>query len=465
MSSINRVFRRPARLFAGVLRDRNGAVAVLLAIALSAIVGFAGLGSEVAAWYYTKRAMQGAADSAATTAAAALAAATSSGSSVTSTQLTNAGRSVAATFNFANGTASTTVAVNNPPATTANLTACSLPFSAFNCYVEVVISQPQTALLSAVFMSTGPTITSRAVALANVTAADQGCVLALDRNSDVGLLASGNPSLAFNSCALYVNSPLSPGAVSMNGSPSISTAAAYIAGSVSGSGLTATDGIFTGVNPIGDPYADVSVSWPSPKPDASSNKNCDQNGYKPKKDETISATSGKPYVFCNGIKITGGTTVNLCPGTYIIDQGALDLQSGTINAPPSSGCGTTGGVTIILSNDNGGAPADVKINGNFNLTITAPTSGAYSGIALFQDRIACAGCSNKINGGSSSNITGAIYFPTNAVEYAGGASTGGAVCTQLIAYTITFKGNSTFNSNCNSAGTKTINFTNGTLVM
>src|ERR1700716_3591313 len=140
MSSLNRVFRGPARLFAGVLRDRNGAVAVLLAIALSAIVGFAGLGSEVAGWYYTKRAMQGAADSAPPTAAAALAAATSAGSSVTSTQLTNAGRSVAATFNFPNGTASTTVAVNNPPATTANLNACSSPFSAFNCYVEVIIT-------------------------------------------------------------------------------------------------------------------------------------------------------------------------------------------------------------------------------------------------------------------------------------------------------------------------------------
>ena len=147
MSSINLIFRRPARPFAGVLRDREGAVAVLLAIALSAIVGFAGLGSEVAAWYYTKRSMQGAADSAATTAAAALAAATSSGTSVTSTQLTNAGRSVAAAFNFPNGTASTTVAVNNPPATTTNLTTCSSPFSAFNCYVEVIISQPQTALL------------------------------------------------------------------------------------------------------------------------------------------------------------------------------------------------------------------------------------------------------------------------------------------------------------------------------
>jgi Flp pilus assembly protein TadG len=463
MSSINRVFRRPTRLFAGVLRDRNGAVAVLLAIALSAIVGFAGLGSEVASWYYTKRAMQGAADSAATTAAAELASATVSGSSVSGTQLTNAGRSVASMFNFRDGTASTTVTVNNPPATTTNLAACGTPFTAFNCYVEVVINQPQTALLSALFLSTGPTISSRAVAFANTTAADQGCVLALDRNSDVGLTTSGSPSLTFNSCALYVNSPLSPGAVSMNGNPSISAAAAYIAGSVSGSGLTTTDGTFTGVNPIGDPYAGVSVPWPSPKPNASTGQYCDQNNFSG--GGTISASSTKPYVFCNGIKITGNKTLNLCPGVYIIDQGLLSLQSGSINAPPSSGCNTTGGVTIILANDTGGAPADVKINGNFTLNLTAPTTGPTAGIALFQDRVSCPGCGNKINGGSSSNITGAIYFPTNAVEYAGGASTGGAVCTQLIAYTITFKGNSTFNSNCNSAGTKTINFTNGTLVM
>src|SRR6195256_5602401 len=150
MNSIRFLLRNSVGASDGVLRDCRGAVAVMLAIALSAIVGFAGLGSEVASWYYTKRAMQGAADSAATTAAAALAAATPSGSPVTSTQLTNAGRSVAATFNFANGTASTTVAVNNPPATTANLNACSSPFSAFNCYVEVIITQPQTALLSAV---------------------------------------------------------------------------------------------------------------------------------------------------------------------------------------------------------------------------------------------------------------------------------------------------------------------------
>jgi hypothetical protein len=41
-------------------------------------------------------------------------------------------------------------------------------------------------------------------------------------------------------------------------------------------------------------------------------------------------------------------TLNLCSGVYIIDQGSVDLHSGTINTPPSSGCPTTGGVTIIL---------------------------------------------------------------------------------------------------------------------
>jgi Flp pilus assembly protein TadG len=456
--SLTSVRTRAKPLLVRVLRDRSGAAAVILALAVSAIVGFAGLGTEVAAWYYTKRAMQGAADAAASSAAATLAANTSA----TSTQMQDVGKSVAATMHFTDGTANTTVSINNPPATTTSLNTCSSPFSAFNCYVEVVINQPQTPLLSALFLSNGPTITARAVALANIRAADQGCVLALDRNSDVGLTTIGSPSLTLNSCAIYVNSSLDPGALTMGGSASISALAAYVVGGISGGGLTTTDGTYTGVNPINDPYANATVPWPSPRPVASSGQNCDQNNWSG--GGTLSASSGKAYVFCNGIKITGNATLNLCPGVYIVDQGSVDLHSGTLNAPPTSGCATTGGVTIILANDTGGAPPDITVNGNFTLNITAPTSGPTAGIALFEDRVSCPSCGNKINGGSTSNITGAIYFPNNAVNYTGGSSTGGAVCTQLIAYTITFKGNSTFNSNCGSAGTKPIDSTNGTLV-
>src|SRR2546430_86032 len=154
--------KRAFRAFRRLLRDRRGAAAVILAIALPFIISFAGLGSEVAAWYFTTRAMQGAASSAAASAAAQLAAAKVAGVSVTCDQLRHSGRAVAATFNFANGTNSTTVALNgydssgnlcSPLSSTPSPSQCASSFSpSTGCYIEVVINQPQTALLSAVLM-------------------------------------------------------------------------------------------------------------------------------------------------------------------------------------------------------------------------------------------------------------------------------------------------------------------------
>jgi len=104
--------------------------------------------------------------------------------------------------------------------------------------------------------------------------------------------------------------------------------------------------------------------------------------------------------------------------------------------------------------------------------MVAPTSGTTSGIAIFQQRTTCTGngngngsCPAALQGGSTQNINGAIYFPNNAISYAGGSSTSGYQCTQLIADTITFSGGSTFSSQCQSSGGQAINATNGTLVM
>src|ERR1700720_1056891 len=142
MSKIRSAIRCCARpMLVGVLHDRSGAAAIILAIALSAIVGFAGLGTEVASWYFIQRSMQGAASSAASSAAAELAAATIAGSSVSSDQLRNTGRAVSATFSFTNGVSNTTVVVANPPNTTTGLDSsqCDSRLTGFNCYVEVVI--------------------------------------------------------------------------------------------------------------------------------------------------------------------------------------------------------------------------------------------------------------------------------------------------------------------------------------
>ena len=79
-----RLPRATGQYFGGLVVDRAGATVVVLALSLSGVLGFAGLGTEAASWYFTKRAMQGAADAAASTAAAALAAGAKSTSTLTS---------------------------------------------------------------------------------------------------------------------------------------------------------------------------------------------------------------------------------------------------------------------------------------------------------------------------------------------------------------------------------------------
>ena len=503
MLSIRSILNRPLPVLTKLYRDRGGAIAIMLAIALSGIVGFAGLGSEVASWYYTTRAMQGAVDSAASTAAAALASATSSGSTITGDQLRNAARAVAATFNFTNGTASTTVTVNNPPATTTNLPACSSFFTGFNCYVEVIISQPQTALLTGVLMSSGPTISTRAVALAKLDATNTGCVVTLNRTASRALPNTGSGALTFTACALYDNSNASD-ALYQGGSGSISTSAAYVVGNSSGA-ITATDGIHTGMNPTNDPYAWV----PSPT-GYNDNSACGYgsangqgldklfgNSYNGTSKITVNTSTNTTIInptSCSIFGLGGGNknltltntqTLVLCPGTYVLDAANLSLVGqSTLLAPPTgttltTDCpgNTSGGVTIIFSNSTGGNVGIPNFGAGANVTLTAPTTGTYKGVAMFGDRLTCTGngnsdvngngtaCTPSMQGQGTQNVTGAVYFPKETVKYAGGASSGGAQCTQLVADKIEFTGGSTFNSNCTSAGTKTISLTNGSLVM
>src|SRR5947199_9229143 len=109
MLRIRRFMAMLSRRHGGLLGDRAGATAIALALSLSGIVGVAGLGTEAASWYLTKRTMQGAADAAASTAAAALAA------GVPSPNFAPAAKSIAATYDFVDGSPGTTVTVNYPP--------------------------------------------------------------------------------------------------------------------------------------------------------------------------------------------------------------------------------------------------------------------------------------------------------------------------------------------------------------
>ncbi len=421
---------RAGGLIARLLGDSAGATAIFLTLSLSGLVGMAGLGTEAASWYFTKRAMQGAADAGASTAAAALAA-----GAPRSTFVAEAKR-IAAGYNFVDGSNGTTVTVNYPPASGNDLT------------VEVIITQPQNRLLSALFISTGPTISARAVAQADTTKTGLGCVIALDPNNETSVSDSGNSTLTFNGCSLYVNSPSTS---ALNVSGTISAASAYIVGGVSGTGLTTTSGTYTGVDPLIDPYLSAAVPAYS---------GCDSNNYHVSaQSKTKNVGVSGVYVFCGGVTLDGGSTLTLGAGTFIIDQGLLKITGGsTLTA--------TSGTTIILTTSNPSQScATTKFDGGTTVSITAPSSGALSGIALYLDR-ACTDTSvtNSLSGGATQNITGAIYFPGEPVSFSGGSDTGGAVCTQLVAWSISFSGGSTFNSNCTGTGTRSVALTGGHLV-
>ena len=157
--------------------------------------------------------------------------------------------------------------------------------------------------------------------------------------------------------------------------------------------------------------------------------------------------------------LLGGSSLTLGPGTFIIDRGQLNIGGG-------SRLIATSGTTIVLTTSNiNQACATTSISGGAILSITAPTTGALAGVAIYQDR-ACIDrtASNLLTGGATQNIVGAIYFPGEPVSYAGGSPTGGAVCTQLIAWKIDFSGSSTFNSTCTGTGTRSTSLTGGRLV-
>ena len=90
-----------------ILRNRQGSVAIHVALTASVIIGMAGLGAEITYLLYKHRQLQVVADAAALSAGAVLANSKSSP--------TTEARAIAAHLGFVNGANGVTITVNNPP--------------------------------------------------------------------------------------------------------------------------------------------------------------------------------------------------------------------------------------------------------------------------------------------------------------------------------------------------------------
>jgi Flp pilus assembly protein TadG len=402
----------------GLALDRKGVTAVVTALGGTAIIGFTGLAIDVGSWEVTLHKMQGAADQAAL---AALIVSDAGGDKTTEA------KAVSASHSFVDGQANVTVTVNQPPSAGS--------YTASSSALEVVISQPQSLMFTGLFLSTAPTVTARAVAL---SVAGSMCVMALDKTGKTAVGSvdlTGKTAVSMPNCDVYNSSPDAK-STELVGSASLNARNIFLAGgySVSGGGsMTASGSLKTYATPMPDPYAGLTMPTYS---------GCTNTEVK---NNTIKTPSPNVYVYCGGITVNSGSTLNLSAGTYILDQGNFTVNGG------ATVTGT--GVTIILTSSTGSSYGAVTINGGATVTLSAPTSGATSGIpgiAIWVDKNAPM-ATDKFDGGSTENITGAIYAPTGQVVYSGGSSTATG-CTQLVALTVTFNGNANFGNNCTGSG-------------
>lgn len=376
-------------------------MAALFALTLPAVVGVAGLGVETGLWYYQQRELQAAADVAAI--AGAVEKRAGNDDEITSAALVEARQ---------HGFEGNLYNVSDPP--TAGSYTDELA-------VEVELRVPANRFFSGFFSSDAVFLEARGVAKYDVDG--QACMLALDPEADGAMTFTGNAMTMINGCNIMSNS-LSDSALIVNGSADVTVPCALAAGGVdvdSGLSLTECSEPQSGMTPAADPFRNLE----EPTVSGSCQSLPTGNG----------AATITPGRYCGGGNLKG--TKTFAPGTYVIDGGNFRINSNAVVAGS--------GVTFFLTNG-----ATVDFNGTANITFSAPTSGTYKGVLFFGDRDD-EGMESKFNGNAASSMTGAIYLPSQELEFLGNFS-GTNGCMRLIARTIKITGSSTMNADCSAYG-------------
>lgn len=392
------------------LASARGHVAILTAVAAPALVGSVGLGAEAGLWFYKQRVAQMSAD----VAAYAGAVEARNGSPITVIEPVVVGEARRHGYNDALGP----IAVNWPPLSGSNINERS---------VEVVITQTYPRLLSGMFLDKDVMMTVRAVG--SFDAPGPACILALDPSASLSLEFSGSSSATLTNCDLMANSlAVDALGVSSTGTVSVSCANS-VGGVVSGPNLVLTDCPEPRINlpPALDPYAHLT---PPPQP-----AGCQTvpGGVRAR---TIS-----PGHYCSGMNLSGEVTLE--PGVYYVSGGTF-RTNGNSNV-------TGSGVTIYLTGD-----ADIQMNGNAHVDLSAPATGDYAGVLFWGDENNLQDTAAIFNGTASSSLKGALYLPNQTVDMNGDFG-GSAGCMRIISRFVDISGNAGFDSDCTEAGVTTIN--------
>lgn len=398
------------RALRDLLGDRAGNVAVVTALALPVVLGAFGVGAEAASWISAKRALQNAAD------AAAIAAATNGGSNYDVEA-----KAVAAQYGFQNGAGGVTV-------TASNAAACPAGAGSGPCY-SVTISRTTSILLAQMVGYQGDaTVNGSPAKIITATAiATQGttnrpyCLLALGTSgTSPALRTNGAPKADLTGCNL-----MSDNGASCNGHDlKADIGDAY--GTNDGCGVVE----HSNMKKLADPYASLAANIPS-----------DPCGGTYPQEPTKKAGSPLPSTNLPAGNVGWSGTVTLCGDVQLVNDVTLtqdttlviyngDLDTNGYTLQTAAGVGAT----VVFAGSDSGGYSHIPTGGG-TLDIAAPTSGPWSGMAVYQSPSLYSGVSFSEAGNDPTwDLTGIAYFPHASVTFSGAVnkSSNGKSCFGMV---------------------------------
>jgi hypothetical protein len=222
---------------------------------------------------------------------------------------------------------------------------------------------------------------------------DNGCIYVLGSRGQDVLINSG-AKVYSKACTVNVHSKAAPAFI-MNAGSTIDTAKFCVRGTnyiKNGGTLTNLE---AGCIPANDPYAGQ-----LPTPTVAST--CSTSGWKDGGTHSL-----KPGVHCE-TGFNGSPTITFEPGLHIIKGRMIINSNATVVAE---------GVTFYFPDVN----SEIRINGGVSFKGTAPTTGPYKGILMFENTANSANNANKqqyiFNGSKGEILEGIIYLPNRDVTY------------------------------------------------
>ncbi len=327
-------------------------------------------------------------------------------------------RSIASDNGYANDGTTSTVTVNIPPLTGSHVGTSG--------YVEVNVQYNQPRCFSALWGAGTMSVTGRSVAR-GISSPASPAILLLDPSMAKALNDTGNGNITATGGSIVIDSSNSQAGV-ITGSGNVSAPNINIYGNYGTTGSGRFLGtVKTGVAPTADPLSGLAVPTPGSLTAQSS------SNYKISSSGTYTL---QPGVYTGGIAISapGPGSVTLASGIYYMAGGGFSI-SGSINVT---------GTGVMIYNAPLHNSDQVQLSGSGSLTLSAPTSGTYKGITIFQARSSTAVVG--ITGNGSMNLTGTIYSAGAEIDLTGNGGSN-VVGSQIIADSMKVTGNGPVNVN------------------